>query len=347
MPAMGNSTNRRGARGAFAVESLIAAGANRLEQPFPSLGCPERNRQAVVPQVRILGRSQGAIALGGLIEIAVREQNISFTTWEKLGSLFLGCHAENHCVITQRPIVQLGQIADAFLHAGTDGERPQHSVLAQRQFAQFGFGDKAPDVFVRGAGEKEKLIEIALAGHFRIPRRQPGILYQLARRKAAQWNGLDVGVLGQTSQRFLRRRLRLGHRHAGETAEPQSFFRAQMKIILRKKNGAAAFADKGVGVAILAARIVHLESRAVGHPHGRYRGVVEPGIELIESIEQLSAHGYKGVDRKIEDARCLAQISSEKAAPILTEVAGKCGIRTQGQTVLLLAAAVAPSESLD
>jgi hypothetical protein len=93
-----------------------------------------------------------------------------------------------------------------------------------------------------------------------------------------------------------------------------------MEVIFRQVNGATTFADEGMRMAILAARLVHLQARAAGDPHRGNPGVIKARAEFVESLKSLAAHWNKGIDSKIKYAGCLAQIVSEKLRSILAEI---------------------------
>ena len=252
--------------------SFVTAGADGVEELFPGFWSAERDVETVFADVGIFGDQ--VVGAGSEIRLAVAEEDVAFAAREKLGRFIGGGDAQNDGVIAKCAVVEFGEIANAFLQAGADGQGPQNAVLAKREFAEFGFDDETLNVLVAGSGEKEKFIEVALASHFRVARGKAGILHEFARREAAERNGFDAGIFGETGKSFLRSGLRLRDGHAGETAEAKGFFRAEMKIIFGEKNGAAAFSDEGMSMAHFAAGIVHLQARAAGDPNGGDGGMV-------------------------------------------------------------------------
>jgi hypothetical protein len=80
-----------------------------------------------------------------------------------------------------------------------------------------------------------------------------------------------------------------------------------VKIAFWQIHSATALGNKRVTVVHFSARIVDLESRAAGNPHGRDSGVVQGGAELVESELNLPAKRYQGVDGAIKNGRRLQQ----------------------------------------
>ena len=61
------------------------------------------------------------------------------------------------------------------------------------------------DIGVRGSGEEEQFVEIALAEEFRFALRQSGVLGEFARRKIAQRHDFDAWSLQRPDPAFLPR----------------------------------------------------------------------------------------------------------------------------------------------
>jgi hypothetical protein len=66
-----------------------------------------------------------------------------------------------------------------------------------------------------------------------------------------------------------------------------------VEIVLRQINRAAVFRNEGMGVAVFAASLVELETRAAGEPDGGDGFVVERRGEFIEAKEAASPEGDK------------------------------------------------------
>ena len=80
-----------------------------------------------------------------------------------------------------------------------------------------------------------------------------------------------------------------------------------MEIILGEAGHTAVFRDKGMTVAELAARLVHLETRAAGKPDSRDTMMVEGGSELVQAGDALATDGDEGIDGDKENAGSLTQ----------------------------------------
>jgi len=72
----------------------------------------------------------GAIC-GVAVLRAVGEKNSTLAVWEEARTEILGCHANDVGMLTQGPIVELGEISDAALCAGADRGGPEDAVLAK------------------------------------------------------------------------------------------------------------------------------------------------------------------------------------------------------------------------
>src|SRR6266700_928925 len=80
-----------------------------------------------------------------------------------------------------------------------------------------------------------------------------------------------------------------------------------MKIVLRQINRAAVFRNERMRVAVFAAGIVELETRAVGQPDGGNGFVVECRGEFIEALKAASPQGDQFINSNVEDTGCLTQ----------------------------------------
>src|SRR5260370_29427190 len=80
-----------------------------------------------------------------------------------------------------------------------------------------------------------------------------------------------------------------------------------MEIVLRQINRAAVFRDEGMSMAVFAAGIVELETRAAGQPDGGNGFVVECRGEFIETQEAASPQGDQFINSDVEDTGRLTQ----------------------------------------
>ncbi len=62
---------------------------------------------------------------------AVSEKNRTLAKREKAGAEVLGCDADDVGMLTQGPIIELGEISDAALCAGAYRGGPEDAVLAK------------------------------------------------------------------------------------------------------------------------------------------------------------------------------------------------------------------------
>src|SRR2546429_7569599 len=76
---------------------------------------------------------------------------------------------------------------------------------------------------------------------------------------------------------------------------------ATLTHLLAKIDAASVFANKWVSVAQLSPRLVELEARATGKPHGWDSGVVERCSEFIEAGDAFATLRNEVVDRYIEN----------------------------------------------
>src|SRR6266571_6585958 len=83
--------------------------------------------------------------------------------------------------------------------------------------------------------------------------------------------------------------------------------RAQVEIILGEVNCAAIFGDEGMRVAMFAAGIVKLETRAGGQPDSGDASVVQGRSEFVKAMDGTTPLGNQRVDGDVEDTGCLAQ----------------------------------------
>ena len=86
-------------------------------------------------------------------------------------------------MVTECPVVKLGKLTDATLDAGADGGGPEDAVLAELQVAIASCCKESLDLFMRGAGEKKDVVEVALAGKFGFSLWQARVLRKLAGRE--------------------------------------------------------------------------------------------------------------------------------------------------------------------
>ena len=119
-----------------------------------------------------------------------------------------------------------------------------------------------------------------------------------------------------------------------------------MEIVLGKIDAASVFANKWVSVAQLSPRLVELEARATGKPHGWDSGVVERCREFIEAGDAFATLRNEVVDRYIENAGGLAQANLPlSGALILAEWDGYGGRKKKAGRIPLPAFDVLGSTS--
>ena len=90
-----------------------------------------------------------------------------------------------------------------------------------------------------------------------------------------------------------------------------------MEIVFGKIDTAPVLANEWVSVAQLSPRLVELEARATGQPHGGNSGVVERRTKFIEAGDGFSALRNEVVDGYIENAGGLAQADLPLSAALI------------------------------
>src|SRR3984957_14586831 len=208
---------------------------------------------------------------------------------------------------SQRPLVELYEIADALAEVSADCGGPNDIVLAQRDFV-FGRGIlKSRDIGVGGSREEKQLIEIALARQLGFAFRQTSVLRQLARRERPQRNDLDFGFFGKGIESVLRCRQQLCDRDGCESAEANRLRGFQMEIIFGQVDAAAVFSDERAAVTEAAARFVDLQTGSRSDPNRWNAVVVEGGAEFVESRCGFAADGNDRIDGDEQDGLGLPQ----------------------------------------
>src|SRR5579864_5460231 len=89
-------------------------------------------------------------------------------------------------VVSQGPVIKLGQPGNAALDAGAYGRGPEHATLPKLHFALTALCHESLRLCLRGARKEKKLVKIALTSQFGFARRQTRVLNKLASRKRAQ-----------------------------------------------------------------------------------------------------------------------------------------------------------------
>jgi hypothetical protein len=107
---------------------------------------------------------------------AACEKNGALAIREEARTQILGCNANDAGMLTQSPVVELGEIPDALLRAGTDRGGPENTVLAELQFAILGFCEKPLDILVRDTRKEENLVKITLPRQFGLTLREARVL---------------------------------------------------------------------------------------------------------------------------------------------------------------------------
>jgi hypothetical protein len=103
-----------------------------------------------------------------------------------------------------------------------------------------------------------------------------------------------------------------------------------VEIVFGKIDAASVLANKWVSVTQLSPRLVELEARAMGKPHGWDSGVVERRSEFIEAGDAFSPLGNEGVDRYIENAGGLVQANLPLSGALILAEMGWLG-REEGR----------------
>src|SRR6266702_5415631 len=109
-----------------------------------------------------------------------------------------------------------------------------------------------------------------------------------------------------------------------------------MKIVLRQINRAAVFRNERMRVAVFAAGIVELETRAVGQPDGGNGFVVECRGEFIEALKAASPQGNQFINSNVEDTGRLTQSRLRSGEAYSIGIWKDAGLRKEkgGQSVL-------------
>jgi hypothetical protein len=107
---------------------------------------------------------------------AIREENGALAVWEEPRAEVLGRDANDVSMLPQRSIIELGEIPDAALCAGSDCGRPENAMLAEKQFSIRAFRKKPLNVVVRDTRKEEYVVKITLAREFGLPLGEPSVL---------------------------------------------------------------------------------------------------------------------------------------------------------------------------
>ena len=155
-----------------------------------------------LPEIRRLELQTADFWVGGGIGgVAVLnpagEKNGALAIGEQARAEVLGRDADDVGMLTERPIVELGEILNALLGAGADRGGPKNAVLAKLQFAILGFREKPLNILVRDTRKEEYLVKIALPCQLGFALREAGILYQFAEGERAQRYDRNSGVCGE------------------------------------------------------------------------------------------------------------------------------------------------------
>jgi hypothetical protein len=272
---------------------------------------------------RELPRARGwRLVLRSLLRFVLGKQDAPFAMREEGRRLVRSGDADGVRVVAEGAVVKSGEIANAALEARADGQGPENPLLAKLEFPVAGFRLEALDIAIGGARKEEKLVEVPLAGEFRLAQGEAGVLDEFARRERPQRDDGHASLFGERFERFGGSGKRLRDRNARETAESCRSCRAgarggrlrrKVEIPLRHADDAAVFGDKGMCVPQPAARIVELQPRSAGEPDCRDAGMVEGRGELVEAGNALAARGDEGIDCDVQDAGCLAQTGLPEA----------------------------------
>src|ERR1700730_5163032 len=147
---------------------------------------------------------------------AACEKNVALAIREEGGTQILGCNTNDVGMLTQSPVVKLGEIPDAVLRVCADRGGPENTVLAEVQFAILGFCEKPLDILVRDARKEENLVKITLPRQFGLPFREARVLDQFAEGEGTQRHNRDSSVRRESFEGL--RGCRQGGRH-GNTGE--------------------------------------------------------------------------------------------------------------------------------
>ena len=103
-------------------QKILVPCRDGAKDTLPDLRCPE---------FQTTGSWVGGTICGVAVLSPVREKNRAFAIWEEARAGVLGCDANDVGMLTQRPIIELGQISDAALRAGADCGGPKNAMLAK------------------------------------------------------------------------------------------------------------------------------------------------------------------------------------------------------------------------
>src|SRR6266478_4639772 len=219
-------------------------------------------------------------------------------------------------MISQRAVVEFRKFTDGMLDAGADSHGPKDAVLTELQAAIVSLFEKLLDFVIGSAGKEKNVVEIALPGKLGLFLGKPRVLDELARGERAQSHSRHARIPRECLQGLSGRWQDFSDRNTCKAAKAQrgglvgprgAGCGSQVEIVLRKINCAAIFRDKGMSVAMFAAGIVELKTRAAGQPNGGNGFVVESRGEFIETLEAGSPQGDQCINSDVEDARSLTQ----------------------------------------
>jgi len=107
-------------------------------------------------------------------------------------------------MVSERPVIKLGQRANAALNARPNCRRPEHSMLAKLRSAFTALGKKLLHLCVRCAGKEKQLVKVALPRQLCLPHRQARVLHEFPKRKRAQRHYGDACLLRKRLKRISR-----------------------------------------------------------------------------------------------------------------------------------------------
>ena len=99
-----------------------------------------------------------------LAGVAIFQQNAPVAERKKAWSKIGRSHGHRMSVVSQRPVVELGQGTNTTLVARANGGRPQHTVLSKLHSAFTTLGKEVLHLRIRRAHKEERLIKITLPG---------------------------------------------------------------------------------------------------------------------------------------------------------------------------------------
>src|SRR6267143_6601994 len=208
-------------------------------------------------------------------------------------------------MVTERPVVELGEFMDATPDTRSDGGGPENTMLAESQVVIVPLRQEPFNFFIRSARKEKDLVKIALTGKFGLFLRQAGVLHEFAGRERVQGYNGHAGILRECLERISSCGQSFSDGNTSKAAEAQGRrllgsrgigCGPEMEVVFRQVNGAAIFRNERMSVAVFAAGIVELKPRAAGQPDGGNGFVVEGRGEFIEAAEAGSPEGDERIN---------------------------------------------------